>query len=221
MLRAVGAWQGLLDLEALGIESQALHVWRRLLALPRGLLLVSGPAHSGKTTTLYASVAGLVSQRVNIMTIEDPVKLRLDGVNQVQVNPAAGMDYQSGLRSILRLDPDVILVGEIRDEATAKSAVDAALGGCLVLASIQSNDAPSSILRLLDLGVEPPLLAAGVAGALSQRLVRQIHPQCRIPAEPTVAESLAYEEAMQEPAPPMMAGQGCESCDGSGFFGRT
>ncbi len=221
VLQVVGAGQGLLDLEALGLESQALQVWRQLLALPRGLLLVSGTADSGKTTTLYASVASLLSRRGNIKTIEDPVDHRLDGVNQVQVNPAAGMDYQSGLRSILRLDPDVILVGEIRDEATAKSAVDAALGGCLVLASIQSNGAPLSILRLLDLGVEPSLLAAGVAGALSQRLVRRIHPQCRIQAEPTVAGSVAYEEEMQEPAPPMMAGQGCDSCDNSGFSGRT
>jgi len=221
VLRVVGAGQGLLDLEALGLESQALHVWRQLLALPRGMLLVAGPADSGKTTTLYASVAGLVSQRGNIMTIEDPVELRLDGVNQIQVNPLAGMDYQSGLRSILRFDPDVILVGEIRDEATAKSAVDAAPGGCLVLASIQSNDAPSSILSLLDLGVEPYLVAAGIAGVLSQHLVRRVHPQCRIPATPTLAESVAYEEEMQEPAPPMVAGQGCDSCHGAGFSGRT
>ena len=178
VIRVLDTAGGLLDLEALGLDAQPLHIWRQLLALPYGMLLVSGPTGSGKTTTLYASVAELINQRGNIMAIEDPIEYRLDGINQIQVNRAAGIDFPAGLRSIMRLDPDIILVGEIRDEETAKTAVNAALTGHLVLASIHSNDAPSSIVRLLDLGVEPFLVATGVIGSFAQRLVRKVDPQC-------------------------------------------
>lgn len=182
---------------------------------------MSGPTGSGKTTTLYASVAELINQRGNIMAIEDPIEYRLDGINQIQVNRAAGVDFPAGLRSIMRLDPDIILVGEIRDEETAKTAVNAALTGHLVLASIHSNDAPSSIVRLLDLGVEPFLVATGVIGAFAQRLVRKVVPQCQALSEPTATEAMAYEQEMQLPAEPMLVGQGCNFCGGTGFTGRT
>ena len=221
VIRVLDTAGGLLDLEALGMDAQPLHVWRQLLALPYGMLLVSGPTGSGKTTTLYASVAELINQRGNIMAIEDPIEYRLDGINQIQVNRAAGVDFPAGLRSIMRLDPDIILVGEIRDEETAKTAVNAALTGHLVLASIHSNDAPSSIVRLLDLGVEPFLVATGVIGSFAQRLVRKVDPQCQISTEPTATEAMAYEQEMQEPAHPMMVGQGCNFCNGTGFSGRT
>ena len=221
VIRVLDTAGGLLDLEALGMDSQPLHVWRQLLALPYGMLLVSGPTGSGKTTTLYASVAELINSRGNIMAIEDPIEYRLGGINQIQVNRAAGVDFPAGLRSIMRLDPDIILVGEIRDEETAKTAVNAALTGHLVLASIHSNDAPSSIVRLLDLGVEPFLVATGVIGSFAQRLVRKVDPQCQILTDPTATEAMAYEQEMQEPAHPMMVGQGCNFCNGTGFSGRT
>ena len=211
----------LLSLEALGLDSMALHIWRQLLALPYGMVLVSGPTGSGKTTTLYASVTELVSNRGNIMAVEDPIEYRLEGINQIQVNRAAGIDFPTGLRSIMRLDPDIILVGEIRDEETAKTAVNAALTGHLVLASIHSNDAASSVVRLLDLGVEPFLAATGVVGALAQRLVRKIDDRCETVTEPSATEAMAYEQEMQEPLGEFWAGQGCNFCNGTGFSGRT
>jgi len=211
----------LLSLEALGLDSMALHVWRQLLALPYGMVLVSGPTGSGKTTTLYASVTELVNNRGNIMAVEDPIEYRLEGINQIQVNRAAGIDFPTGLRSIMRLDPDIILVGEIRDEETAKTAVNAALTGHLVLASIHSNDAASSVVRLLDLGVEPFLAATGVVGALAQRLVRKIDASCEVITEPSATEAMAYEQEMQEPLGEFWAGQGCNFCNGTGYSGRT
>ena len=173
VIRILDRSGGLLSLEDVGLESSGLHTWRQLLGMPYGMLMVSGPTGSGKTTTLYASVAELVNNRGNIMTVEDPIEYRLETINQIEVNRAAGIDFAGGLRSIMRLDPDVILVGEIRDHETATTAVDAALTGHLVLASIHSNDAASSIVRLLDLGTEPYLVATAVVGALAQRLVRQ------------------------------------------------
>ncbi|MEE8466662.1 MAG: GspE/PulE family protein [Dehalococcoidia bacterium] len=221
VIRVLDQSGGLLSLESLGMESQNLQTWRSLLQLPYGMLMVSGPTGSGKTTTLYASVAELVATRGNIMSVEDPIEYRMNGVNQIQVNRAAGIDFPSGLRSIMRLDPDIILVGEIRDTETATTAVNAALTGHLVLASIHSNDAASSIVRLLDLGVEPFLAATGVIGCLAQRLVRQVCPQCGVSTKVTETEAIAYEQEMQEPAPRFMAGPGCNFCNGSGFVGRS
>lgn len=221
VVRVLDSAGELLNLESLGLDSMALHVWRQLLALPYGMVLVSGPTGSGKTTTLYASVTELVNNRGNIMAVEDPIEYRLEGINQIQVNRAAGIDFPAGLRSIMRLDPDIILVGEIRDEETAKTAVNAALTGHLVLASIHSNDAASSIVRLLDLGVEPFLAATGVIGALAQRLVRKIDTSCEMITEPTATEAMAYEQEMQGPVEEFWAGQGCNFCNGTGYLGRT
>jgi len=221
VVRVLDSAGELLNLESLGLDSMALHVWRQLLALPYGMVLVSGPTGSGKTTTLYASVTELVNNRGNIMAVEDPIEYRLEGINQIQVNRAAGIDFPAGLRSIMRLDPDIILVGEIRDEETAKTAVNAALTGHLVLASIHSNDAASSIVRLLDLGVEPFLAATGVIGALAQRLVRKIDTSCEMITEPTATEAMAYEQEMQEPVGEFWAGQGCNFCNSTGYSGRT
>ena len=221
VIRVLDQEGGLLSLEALGMDSMPLHVWRQLMALPYGMVLVSGPTGSGKTTTLYASVAELITSRGNIMAVEDPIEYRLEGINQIQVNRAAGVDFPAGLRSIMRLDPDIILVGEIRDEETAKTAVNAALTGHLVLASIHSNDAAASIVRLLDLGVEPFLAATGVVGSLAQRLVRKVCTQCQIMTEPTATEALAYEQEMQDTAEQFPVGQGCNFCNNSGYTGRT
>ena len=185
------------------------------------MLLVSGPTGSGKTTTLYASVAELIQDRGNIMTVEDPVEYRMEELNQIEVNRAAGIDFAAGLRAIMRLDPDVILVGEIRDDETAKTAVDAALTGHLVLASIHSNDAASSIVRLMDLGIEPYLAATGVVGGLAQRLIRTLCTHCKIRGELPALDSMAYESEMQEPATDLMVPQGCNFCGGTGFTRRT
>ena len=221
VIRVLDQSNGLLSLESLGMETGNLKTWRSLLKLPYGMLMVSGPTGSGKTTTLYASVAELITSRGNIMSVEDPIEYRMNGVNQIQVNRAAGIDFPSGLRSIMRLDPDIILVGEIRDTETATTAVNAALTGHLVLASIHSNDAASSIVRLLDLGVEPFLAATGVIGCLAQRLVRQVCPQCSVSTKATVSEAIAYDQEMQEQAPEFTSGPGCNFCNGSGFVGRS
>ena len=221
VIRVLDQSGGLLSLEALGMDGQSLQVWRSLLDLPYGMLMVSGPTGSGKTTTLYASVAELISSRGNIMSVEDPIEYRMDGVNQIQVNRAAGIDFPAGLRSIMRLDPDIILVGEIRDTETATTAVNAAMTGHLVLASIHSNDAASSIVRLIDLGVEPFLAATGVIGCLAQRLVRTVCPQCGVPKDASATEAIAYEQEMQEPVPQFLSGPGCNFCSDSGFVGRS
>ena len=210
----------ILNLEDIGLDTTSLHIWRQLLGLPYGMVMVSGPTGSGKTTTLYASISEIMQEQTNIMTVEDPVEYRMDGLNQIEVNRAAGIDFATGLRAIVRLDPDIILVGEIRDSETAKTAVDAALTGHLVLASIHSNDAASSIVRLLDLGIEPYLAATAVVGGLAQRLVRTTDTHCAVHAELTATESMAYETEMQEVAGQFLMGQGCNFCGGTGFSGR-
>ena len=212
---------GVMPLEGIGLDEMPLHIWRQLTTLPFGMLLVSGPTGSGKTTTLYASVMEMVNDRGNIMTVEDPIEYRMEDLHQIEVNRAAGLDFSAGLKSIMRLDPDVILVGEIRDGETAKTAVDAALTGHLVFASIHSNDAASAIVRLLDMGIEPYLAATAVTGTLAQRLVRQICSHCKAPVEPGAAEAMAYESEMQEPIEQFWQGQGCNFCGNAGFSGRT
>lgn len=221
VIRVLDESGGLFNLGAVGLDPGTLQLWRGLLALPYGMVMVSGPTGSGKTTTLYASVGELVNNRGNIMSVEDPIEYRVDGVNQIQVNRAAGIDFPTGLRSIMRLDPDVILVGEIRDEETAKTAVNAALTGHLVLASIHSNDTAAAVVRLIDLGVEPFLVATAVLGCLAQRLVRKVDQNCKMLSEPTAMEALAYEQEMQEAAGQFYVGQGCNFCGGTGFSGRT
>jgi type II secretory ATPase GspE/PulE/Tfp pilus assembly ATPase PilB-like protein len=180
VIRILDRSGGVLSLEDIGLDARPLLGWRQLLGLPFGMVLVSGPTGSGKTTTLYASVTELVKDRGNIMTVEDPVEYRMEDLHQIEVNRAAGIDFPTGLKSIMRLDPDVILVGEVRDAETAKTAVDAALTGHLVLASVHSNDAASSFVRLLDLGIEPYMAATAIAGGLAQRLVRKICPHCKM-----------------------------------------
>jgi len=220
VIRVLDRSDGVLSLQDVGLEDMALHQWRQLLSMPYGMLLVSGPTGSGKTTTLYGSIMELSKDRGNIMTVEDPVEYRMEDLNQIEVNRGAGIDFAAGLRSIVRLDPDIILVGEVRDAETAKVAVDAALTGHLVLASIHANDASSSLVRLLDLGIERYLAATAVAGSLAQRLVRKTCPHCNIPTELTAMEAMAYEAEMQEPAGEFMMGRGCNFCEGNGYIGR-
>ena len=208
---------GVLELEDVGLDSTSLHVWRQLLTPPYGS---RDRRDRGRPRPCYASIAELVQTRGNIMTVEDPVEYRMEALNQIEVNRAAGIDFASGLRAIMRLDPDIILVGEIRDSETAHTAVNAALTGHLVLASIHSNDAPGSIIRLLDLGTEPYLVATAVVGALAQRLVRTICSQCKTPMEISASEAMAYEAEMQETAGEFLVGKGCNFCSGTGYTGR-
>ncbi|MCH2321090.1 MAG: GspE/PulE family protein [SAR202 cluster bacterium] len=221
VVRILDRSDGIMRLEDLGLDRDELSKWRQLLSLPFGMVLVSGPTGSGKTTTLYSSVTELVRDRGNIMTIEDPIEYRVESLHQIEVNRQAGVDFPAGLRAIMRLDPDVILVGEIRDVETAKTAVDAALTGQLVLASIHSNDAASAFTRLIDIGIEPYLAATAVVGVAGQRLVRKVCPHCVVATDLDTAEKSAYEAKGGQGVDGFVSGTGCNFCGFTGFLGRT
>ena len=206
-------------MEDLGMRPEALKTFRRILDQPYGMVLVTGPTGSGKTTTLYSALESMRSSEVNIVTVEDPVEYQLDLINQVQVQSAIGMTFARVLRSLLRQDPDVIMVGEIRDEETAGVAVHAALTGHVVLATLHTNDASSAISRLVDMGVEPYLLSGAVNGVLAQRLVRKVCANC---AAPYVPDGAVLEAAGLGHEPPRnyTRGVGCDRCHRSGFAGR-
>jgi general secretion pathway protein E len=208
------------ELAELGFSPETLSQYLQLLKLRAGVILISGPTGSGKTTTLYASVNRIDRKEQNIITIEDPVEYRFNDINQIQVNPKAGLTFASGLRSLMRLDPNVILVGEIRDGETAQMAMQAALTGHLVLTSVHASDAVGVPARLTDLGVPPFLVATAVAGVLSQRMVRQTCPHCRVKARPSIEENLLFEKEMGEPLDEFWQGSGCTYCAGTGFLGR-
>ena len=207
-------------LPELGFRPEALEAYQDLLKLPFGMVLVSGPTGSGKTTSLYASINQLDTVGRNILTIEDPVEYRFSKINQMQVNVQAGLTFASGLRAAMRLDPDVILVGEIRDAETASVAIQAALTGHLVLSSVHANDAAGVIFRLLDLGVEPFLIASAVGGVIAQRMVRRICPNCATLAPVLSEERLAYEKEMNEERTEFLYGAGCSYCARTGYLGR-
>jgi type II secretory ATPase GspE/PulE/Tfp pilus assembly ATPase PilB-like protein len=211
-----------LDLQALGMSESDRAEMDRLLAMPHGMVLVTGPTGSGKTTTLYAALTKLYDPTLKIITVEDPVEYELAGINQIPVNPDRGLEFATGLRSILRQDPDVIMVGEIRDGETAEIAVRAALTGHLVLSTLHTNDAASAIGRLLDMGVEPFLLASVVEGVLAQRLGRRICQGCVQSVE--IPEALRHRilasEAPLFPGGRAFKGAGCDKCDASGYRGR-
>ena len=191
-----------------------------MIAHLHGLVLATGPTGSGKTTTLNALLREVASDRVKVITIEDPVEYRIAGVDQIQTDERIGLTFDSLLRRVLRQDPDVIMVGEIRDAPTAALALRAALTGHLVLSTLHTSDAVSSITRLRDLGVEPWLIAAVLRGALAQRLVRKVCPSCVRPAKPLARERALL--AAHGLAPARLAGgEGCEACGGTGFRGRT
>lgn len=174
VLRLLNRNQVNLSLEDLGMEKEELALYKKMIAKRSGLILVTGPTGSGKTTTLYSTISTLNSKKINIMTIEDPVEYQLPGINQIQVNTKAGLTFARGLRSILRQDPDVIMVGEIRDLETAKIAIQSALTGHLVFSTLHTNDAPSTVTRLIDMGIDKYLVEASVVGVVAQRLARII-----------------------------------------------
>ncbi len=220
VIRALYRDEGLRPLNELGMEGATLISFRRALKSPYGMVLVSGPTGAGKTTTLYGGITELIDGRSNIITIEEPIEYRLDNINQVEVNRAAGIDFAHGLRSILRLDPDIILVGEIRDTETASMAVDSALTGHLVLSAIHANNAAGAAVRLVDLGVEPFLVGSSLVGVEAQRLARRVCDHCKLEREPTAMEAIAYEQIMQEEASEFFIGEGCNLCGHTGYQGR-
>jgi type IV pilus assembly protein PilB len=219
VIRILDPRQTALSLEGLGFLPEDLDRVRSLLSKKQGVLLLTGPTGSGKTTTLYAMIRSLQSETKNIVTVEDPIEYHLDGINQVQVNPEIGLTFAASLRSILRQDPNIILVGEIRDQETAEIAMRAAMTGHLVLSTLHTNNAPATITRLVDLGIPRYLIAASLAGVISQRLVRVICPRCKI----TVPSDDLNLKALfpSEPAGfPLFQGKGCPACHHLGYSGR-
>ncbi|MBI4322140.1 MAG: type II/IV secretion system protein [Chloroflexi bacterium] len=220
VIRVLDKTVSLLQLSELGLQRGGLDAYEGLLRSPFGMILVSGPTGSGKTTSLYSSVNQLDRTHRNIMTIEDPVEYHFDGVHQIQVNRQAEITFASGLRAIMRMDPDVILVGEIRDAETANTAVQAALTGHLVLTSIHANDAAGALVRLVDLGVEPFLVTSAVIGTVAQRLLRRTCPYCRQMVRAPAEEAMSYYEEMSEVRNDFYYGRGCNFCSQTGFLSR-
>jgi len=221
VLRILNKSLKLFSLQDLGLQPYDAAAVRRLLKAPYGIILVAGPTGAGKTTTLYAALNELDAQKLNIITIEDPVEYRFDGINSMQINEKAGLTFASSLRAVLRLDPDVILVGEIRDSETARVAVQAALTGHLVLSSVHANDAVRAVTRMIDLGVEPFLLSSALLGVVAQRMVRKIDTHCSKPHEPEDEEIRALGSHEPLPNARFFKGEGCYFCSFTGYHGRT
>ena len=211
-----------LGLEDLGFSDVNFARYRAAYSKPYGMLLATGPTGSGKSTTLYATLNLLNRQEVNIITVEDPVEYRLPGVNQVQTNVRAGLTFASALRSILRADPDIVLIGEIRDHETAQIAVEAALTGHLVLSTLHTNDAPSAVTRLVEMGIEPFLVGSALDAVVAQRLCRLLCDRCKVPYEPQLNELLdaGFPWLQDEPLPKLYRAAGCSACSSTGYRGR-
>ncbi len=208
------------ELDELGMSEGVLERFERVIRRPHGLVLVTGPTGSGKTTTLYAALRLINSPDVKILTVEDPVEYQLEGVTQIPVNRKAGLGFANVLRSILRHDPDIIMIGEMRDAETAEIAIQSALTGHLVFSTLHTNDAPGGLTRLVDMGVEPYLASATVEAILAQRLVRRVCEECAQPYEPS-PEEIAQLEASGEDGKGYSRGAGCEACSDTGYRGRS
>lgn len=219
VMRLLDASQAMLDIEHLQMPAAVRNVWDRLIRKPHGMVLVTGPTGSGKTTTLYSSLAAVRSSKTKIVTIEDPVEYNLKGIGQIQVHSQIGLTFAASLRSVLRHDPDVVLIGEIRDSETAISAVQASLTGHLVLSTLHTNDACSAVTRLVDMGIEPYLVASVLQGVLAQRLVRRLCMHCRTPV---VMNSQSLPADFSAAAgKTIYQATGCRQCYGSGYAGRV
>ena len=223
-MRLLNRSSKVLTLEELGFPDRHLRRYEKTIRLPYGFLLITGPTGSGKSTTLYATLAKLNSPDKNIITLEDPIERRMDGINQIQMNARAGMTFASGLRSILRSDPDIIMVGEIRDRETAKIAVESALTGHLVFSTLHTNDAPGAVTRLGEMGVEPFLTASSLIGVVAQRLIRVLCPQCKKAYEMSREEILKsvpdFPIGPDESSVILYKAVGCMSCNNTGYRGR-
>ena len=221
VLRLLEKENKLLNLSEMGLSPDQLTVMEQLIRLTHGIILVTGPTGSGKTTTLYAALSQINAPDKNIITVEDPVEYQLLGVGQMQVNPKINLTFAAGLRSILRQDPDVIMIGEIRDRETAEIAIHASLTGHLVFSTLHTNDAASAATRLIDMGIEPFLVASSVVAILAQRLVRKVCPDCRQPYVPTNDELARLGLPSSIPPPTFYRGTGCPACSLTGYRGRT
>ncbi|HEY3001886.1 MAG TPA: GspE/PulE family protein, partial [Kribbellaceae bacterium] len=211
-----------LALDDLGFSDANYAHYRAAYSRPYGMILATGPTGSGKSTTLYATLNLLNRQEVNVITVEDPVEYRLPGINQVQTNPRAGLTFASALRSILRSDPDIVLIGEIRDHETAQIAVEAALTGHLVLSTLHTNDAPSAVTRLIEMGIEPFLVGSALDAVVAQRLCRLLCERCKVPYEPEPPELLdaGFTWRPDLPLPTLYRAGGCGACSNTGYRGR-
>ncbi|MCA9281597.1 MAG: Flp pilus assembly complex ATPase component TadA [Phycisphaeraceae bacterium] len=218
VLRILNKSAVLMELGDLGMPANVLEAWDELITRPHGILLVTGPTGSGKSTTLYASLNRIITDEVKAITVEDPVEYHVNGVNQIQVNNKVGLTFAAGLRSILRHDPDVVMIGEIRDRETAEAAVQASLTGHLVFSTLHTNDAPGALPRLLDMGVEPYLVASSIEGVLAQRLVRRICPECAREVEPE-ADRMPRDFELPTSGR-LVEGAGCRNCLDTGYRGR-
>ncbi len=223
-LRLLSRSDRLMTLAELGFPQIHLNKYNKALRLPYGFLLITGPTGSGKSTTLYASLSQMNSVDKNVITLEDPIERRMDGMNQIQVNTKAGMTFASGLRSILRNDPDIIMVGEIRDQETARIAVESALTGHLVLSTLHTNDSAGAVARLADMGIEPYLTASSLVGVMSQRLIRVLCQNCKKPYRIGRDELLAsvpdFPLSKDETSVELYRARGCIACNGTGYKGR-
>ncbi len=220
-IRILGRTDSIINLDILGMQPNIMESFQRLIQSPFGMVLVAGPTGSGKTTTLYAAINKLDRSRNNILTIEDPVEYNFQGINQIQVNRAADITFASGLRGIMRLDPDKIMIGEIRDRETASSAVQASLTGHLVLSSIHANDSAGTLFRLIHLGIDHFLINSSVLGMVSQRLIRLSCPHCSKMVKPDDDISKVFENELGEPLKEFKQGEGCSYCHQTGYLGRT
>jgi general secretion pathway protein E len=221
VLRILDKGNILLGLDKIGMDDKTLRSFRKMIRAPEGIILVTGPTGSGKTTTLYSALSEIMSGEVNVITIEDPVEYKLPGISQMNVNPRIDLDFAKGLRHILRQDPDVIMIGEIRDKETAEIAIQASLTGHFVISTLHTNDAPSALTRLADMGIEPYLLSSSILGVLAQRLVRCICPHFRINYSPSTEElaELGIQKSDLSDGN-LFKGSGCEHCYSSGYKGR-
>ena len=219
VIRLLDKSMQLYGLDEIGMDGHTLSRFQRLITVDHGLILVTGPTGSGKTTTLYSALRQINSAEKNVLTLEDPIEYQLEGISQTQVSEKKGMTFASGLRSVLRQDPDVIMVGEIRDRETATMAIQSSLTGHLVFSTLHTNDAASAVTRLLDLGIEPYLVASSVVAVLAQRLVRRVCPSCSTPYDPT-PEDLRWLGVARQSATNMRVGPGCPACRKTGYKGR-
>ncbi|UCD75258.1 MAG: type II/IV secretion system protein [Phycisphaerales bacterium] len=219
VLRILAKTAEMFSLNDLGMDGRTLQRWDELISRPHGILLVTGPTGCGKTTTLYASLMRIVSDEVKAITVEDPVEYNLETVNQIHVNRQVGLDFAAGLRAILRHDPDIIMIGEVRDLETAEAAVQASLTGHLVFSTLHTNDASGAMTRLLDMGVEPFLVASSVEGVMAQRLVRTICAECGMPHVPEAGD--VPPDFDKRDSDQFLIGKGCGECRNTGFRGRT
>jgi general secretion pathway protein E len=221
VMRILDKSGSLVSLEQIGLDKEKLAIFKKQIALPYGIILVTGPTGSGKTTTLNAAIMSIKHGKKKIITIEDPVEYEMSGVTQIHVNSKVGLTFAAGLRSILRLDPDIVMVGEIRDNETGEIAIRTALTGHLVFSTLHTNDAPSAVTRLIDMGIEPFLISSSVNAILAQRLIRKVCKNCAELEKPNAADEVLFEDSGTKILKKFLHAKGCDKCHNTGYKGRT